>query len=141
MKRRSAAGWSLLESLCVILVMAVISVTSWPRAHDWLTSGVTRRSAKLLANDLVWLSLASRSYENEVRLILNKHHYRAYLLKDRKRILLRRRLAPIVTLISTSKQLSFHPSGVATPRRIRLLSRQRNCSVILSLRSRVRIEC
>jgi hypothetical protein len=141
---KASAGTSLFEALFLVLISGLLLSLSYPTASQIRYNGL-RQEARNLKAGLETLKLLAGIKEETLILSLEPDHYSASSQREPGKLLLSRRLPHGLSVEFDEslqpRQLTFYPSGVASPRTLQLTNGDSKCILIVSLRGRVSLRC
>jgi type II secretory pathway pseudopilin PulG len=136
---RDSLGFSLTETLFVVAITGMLIAASVPKISDIANRLVLRSEAssiRLFLERTFNFSLASRE---TIKVALNSGELIAAMRDNTP--LFSYRLKGGISLAPVSSPLIFYPTIAASPQTLLLKKGQSSCSVIISLRGRIRFSC
>ena len=128
-------GYTLIECMTTLGLIGALVIVAMLNTKRDLQSQRLHTEARLLAGAVRRLALLSRYEERELALKIEETGYETSPPNLIHRVFARDILA------RPTREIHFFPSGTVTPSTITLIEEGRSCSIIASLRARVRYTC
>lgn len=129
-------GITLIELLMGIALVAILGVTASLSLPTLQIRDALRNETLRLASNIHLLVAISRFREINFELNLQSNHY-----ATQPTDILSHQLANGVQILSPHRSLRFYANGTVSPTSIVLSKDEARCSVVVSLRARVRTVC
>jgi len=134
-------GTSYLEILTVMALIAILALISIPSLPDQSTRRKLKYEADQLVQAIKDLTLYARQSERPAALYITSKGYRAKTAAATQLSKITHTFPAIISGPADHQTVRFYLNGVSSPQSITLQSGELNCTVLISLRSRVRREC
>jgi len=137
-------GFHTIDLAVAILLLGLLAAISVPSIRETLHGHTLKSETRHLKSTMEQLTLQAAQREERILLTIGQAEYTARIGGSDGPLLITREFQDPVTALLTSippRTIYFHKSGVSSPASITLTTGSEYCSVILSLRGRVSVEC
>jgi len=145
LRKYHSAGFGLIDLLILLSISSIILALSVPQISAFSQAGILRHETRRLESTIKSLTIASLQHRESLALTLYPDRYTIYYpsaVSPLPSVNHQLHRSVSIDLGSHDKrEIVFYQSGVNSPSSINLLGKHQSCTVVLSLRGRVRSEC
>jgi len=143
--KKNSAAFGLLDLIVLLSISSIILALSVPQIHAFSQAGKLRNESRRLKSTLKSLTVASLQHQDDVALTLYSDEYViTYPAGSSDFSTNSHRLHHTIAIdlgSLTERKIVFYKGGVNSPASIKLTTGTSYCTIIISLRGRVRSEC
>lgn len=136
LKNYKSKAFTLIELLVCLSIAGALSIIALPKLSSYILKPNLKLSCRKLKSDLELLALKARKGHEDIRVLIKSNQYSAWDKEDN--LISRKTLAKSLKIKNAPLTLKFFAGGISTPVSISLHDASASCSVIVSLRGRIR---